>query len=201
MRAVRTAAMVASLWIATMPRPCGAEDLAQRLTKICVTESDNPLALERLFREVQATGEKGRRALLKLASSQAPERECAIGYLVRLDDRRVVPIARTVLADKRSPETAIQAALDAVAFFRDLSSFDNAVSAFRSKNRNIVTTAAAALGSLGEPDGVRMLRDALTDPAYAEVRIAVVTALGTARDKDAVDPLLALSKDRSYARF
>lgn len=176
-------------------------DAKERIRAICHTESDDPIKFQRMFDEIEALGEKGRLELLRVANRRTPEAECALQYLVQLEDRRALPIVRRVLADPRSVESATEVALDGVKAFRDTGSFDRVVAAFRSESRTLRRAAAYALSALGDPRSLELLRQALTNPDYQSAQGAIVRAVGTPGHAEAVDLLLSVLKEPAYVQM
>lgn len=191
---VLAAAVGASLLAADPP----VLDTAARVREICTTLADHSAEEQRNFDAIVSLGEGGRKALARLASSKEAVARCALGYLVRLEDERAIPIIRKVLGDSRADVGVKEDALFGVAAFKDWASLDRTIEAFRSGNLSLVPAAAHALGTLADKRGLRAMLDKLRDPRYP--RPAMVRALGVKGYDDAIDPLIALADDPVFAK-
>jgi HEAT repeat protein len=173
-------------------------DAKARAREICTTLTDHPVDEERNTNSIVSLGEEGRKALASLASSKEPVARCALGYLVRLEDKRALPIIRKVLGDSHADVGLKEDALFGVAAFEDHASIDEVIEAFRSGNPSLVQAAARVLGALGDERGLRAMLDKLADSSYP--RPAMVRALGVKGYDDAIGPLVALAADPVFAK-
>jgi HEAT repeat protein len=146
------------------------------------------------FHNLQALGEPGRQALVALAKQNDTLGACGFDYLYRLGDVRAVPVAREVLKDPGAVEDRLSIALSTVEEFEDTQSFDRVLELFRVGSKRIKGDAAHALGALGDPRGLAALRDALTDPAYADALLEIIEAVGVEGHEQAIDALVAIGQ-------
>ena len=182
------------------PTAAAAPSTADRVKQICdMMSDDDPGIAQKRLAAITELGETGSKELVKLAGSRSPYRDCALEFLVDLRDARVVPIIRRVLREN-PPSTLRRAALLGVAVFQDQPSFDKVADAFQEGDLDVKAVAALALGSLGDPRGLAMLRSALLDPAYSQIRRSLIVGIGSPGHEEGIDLLLSLSNEPGYTQ-
>ena len=116
-------------------------DATARIREACRADFDVPFEAERQLEAIGALGENGRQALLTLARTKTPNAACALKLLVRLEDRRAIRIIRQALREISTNLGVAEVALEGVARFRDIDSFDGVAAAFRSEQGAIRSAA------------------------------------------------------------
>lgn len=190
---------VVLLLSAAGPLEAGRPAAKARVREICSTLTDDPMGSEKNFEEIVSLGEEGRKALVTLASSKDVLSRCALGHLIRLEDKRAIPIIRKILNDPRADVGMREEALFAVAAFKDIASFEKVIEAFHSGNGQLASAGAHALGVLEDERGLRAMREKLADPRYP--RAAIVQAIGVRGHEEAIDPLLGLVDDPILVKY
>lgn len=167
--------------------------VGNRIREICAYAGDDPAAPERLFEEVRALGETGRRELLSLVRRRRPDAPCALHYLNRLGDRRAIPLIRDILLRERNaPYWLLMRAVNGAAVFEDAACFAPVLEIFRLKDGDLSLAgqAAFALVAMEREEGRRAVREALTAPEYTGVRLQLIAAVGVRGHVEAIEPLL-----------
>jgi HEAT repeats len=190
---------VVMMFLAT-GNPAAAADAKAQVVQICRTSyEDDPRGSEKLLEAMSALGPDGREALLKLGSGKSPESVCALYYLAIFQERRALPIFRRVLDAPKSSRASRDRALLGIQQLQDGKSFERVLRIFRATDDRLTEAAARALGAIGDPRALGVLRDALVAPRYKTVKPAIVGALGVEGHTQAIDLLVeVLREDPSY---
>jgi HEAT repeat protein len=179
------------------PKQAKAEVIRVCRERVAIEDDIGGSREARLFIRIAELLEPGLVALADVAGSGAPEAECALNYLVELDDERAVPAARKIL-NRRRVATALKVrAIIAAGTFRDVASVDKIIEAFKrheawktDDDEQIFKAAARALGRLPDARGRSVLNAALADTRYPKFQHhALIEAAGEMGNDEAI-PLL-----------
>jgi HEAT repeat protein len=145
-------------------------------------------------------GERGRKGLLSLAVSGDVTAVCALNFLGTFREPGALPIARRILADASAPDLKRVAAMWVVARLKDRDSLGALIHAFglirtTYDKDSVVMGAADALVEMGDERGVKMVLDALSDPAYRRTLDRLIMCFGGSGNDEAVGPLLRLLRE------
>jgi HEAT repeat protein len=172
----------------------------KRVREICSQIGDNDVpdgpSYELIQREaLESMGERGRKGLLSLAASRDEMLACcALEHLAYFKEPRALPIARKILANSEATTLIRGRAMWVVARLKDTTSMDKLLEAFRSKDDWLKTPAISALREMGDERGLKVLREALLDPAYARFQPSLIRAMGVEGHEAGIDLLLSLLK-------
>lgn len=150
---------------------------------------------DRHFEELRASGEAGRHALLEVASSDGPNRGCALAYLCAFQDSRALSLSVEILSDGHASADVLMNALGCLGSTRDPRFLDAIRPYLRSPVSSVAQFAVGAVASIGDERARAVLRDLLVRPEHDHFQHIVLRALAQLKDREAV-PLI-LTQDES----
>jgi hypothetical protein len=165
--------------------------------------SDDPLGTihPARLRAVDLLGETGRLGLLAMAGSRGFDRDCALDYLASLDERRAIPLLRTILADSAEPVGLRGRAIRWLAALDDRESIGAVADFLRSDDRYLFRSSVEALAVFGGPRARAALRAVVAAGRYpAGYRGLLVSKIGELRDVEAIPLLVTLAEGADDSR-
>jgi ankyrin repeat protein len=188
---------LAAIWLAG----CASYRLANRIERDHCAPLDDDMGNvidRRRLADLESRGESARRALLRLANSDGPARACAVSWLGRLGDARVVPSLYEILSRGPGPRKsrelsdARHEALAYIGVFDGANAIPSILPFIEEPLWDVY--GIAALGTIDDDRSRQMLRQLLESARDDSARRAAVEALGRLEDRQALTPLVGLSK-------
>ena len=168
------------------------EHLVRKITEeYCVFPDDSAqLIREERVKKLSELGEEARLTLLELANSE--DKECALYYLYRLEDPRILPILRRIIADDEEPERLRRISISYLGGLNDVESLNRILEFVESNDRTTVNQTILALGGIDDDTAREALRGLARQEKYVVFLSSIVRSIGRQEDKEAVDLLIEI---------